>query len=104
MKNLLIGEFHKEYSCIELHKKLSERKKRDNEPAMGTIDEKSIVRYVVDGLKIKNDLKFSFSEAKTLNELRDKFETYETVSPGEKLENSGRYKKNWQDKINRKIE
>ncbi|XP_036342270.1 meiosis-specific nuclear structural protein 1-like [Rhagoletis pomonella] len=96
LKTELINEFHKEYNSAELHKKLCERKKKEEETfqeyvlqmkklaALGNVEEKAIIRYVVDGLKVRSEIKYSFYEAKTIKELKEKHEMFEAAKISER--------------------
>lgn len=79
----------------EFHVELSERKKRDSEniheyvlqmkkiAALGYIEDISVIRYIVDGLPIKSELKYSLYNAKNFKELRDQYEILERVIKSE---------------------
>lgn len=95
LKEVLMDEFHKVLSSAEVHKQLSNRKKMEGESfheyvlhmrklaAAGNIEDVSIIRYIVDGLRIKSEFKYSFYNAKSFKELREQYSIYERIKPYE---------------------
>ncbi|XP_037931375.1 uncharacterized protein LOC119666164 [Teleopsis dalmanni] len=94
----LLAEFQKTLSSAEVHKMLSERKKKRDESfheyvlnmkkiaVLGHVEVESVIRYIVDGLYIKNEYKFGFYSCKTYQELREKYEIFERVGESNKHE------------------
>lgn len=95
LKEVLTNEFYKSFSSAEVHKQLSNRKKMENESfheyvlhmrklaASGKIEDISIIRYIVDGLRIKSEWKYSLYNAKTYKELREQYSIFERIKPVE---------------------
>ncbi|XP_053967982.1 uncharacterized protein LOC128869458 [Anastrepha ludens] len=89
LKTALIEEFAKEYNSAEVHKKLSERVKKNTESfheyllhmrkiaSLSDIEETSIDRYVVDGLRIKSEIKHLLYRCKTYKSLQEEYEIFE---------------------------
>jgi len=88
----LIDEFDKQLSSAEVHKMLQNRKKRGSEnfheyvlqmrkiAALGHVEDQSIISYVVDGLEMRDDLKFPLYSACSFKELLSRYELIETVA------------------------
>ena len=95
LKVVLIEKFQRTFSSAEVHKKLTTRKKTDSESfheytlimrkiaAAGKIEEESVIRYIVDGLRVKPDLKYNMYNAKTYKELREQYEIYDRIKASE---------------------
>jgi len=81
---VLLDEFDKTLTSAEVHKQLRERKKNDNEDfheyvlhmrkiaALGIVEDESVIRYIADGLKLRDDLKYPLFSATTFKELRSR--------------------------------
>jgi len=48
--------------------------------ALGIVEDESVFRYIVDGLKLRDDLKYPLYSATTFKELRSRFETIEMMT------------------------
>jgi len=82
---VLLDEFDKTLTSAEVHKQLRERKKNDNEnfheyvlhlrkiASLGIVEDESVIRYIADGLKLHDDLKYPLYSATTFKELRSRF-------------------------------
>jgi len=89
---VLLDEFDKTLTSAELHKQLRERKKNDNEnfpeyvlhmrkiASLAIVEAESVIRYIADGLKLRDDLKYFLYSATTFKELRSRFETIEMMT------------------------
>ncbi|XP_036343122.1 uncharacterized protein LOC118752357 [Rhagoletis pomonella] len=117
LKQLLIREFHKELSSADLHKKLSNRKKKDCEnfheyilkmekiACCGNIEDASVIRYIVDGLKIQNEYKYalystkSFSELKVQYEIVERMQIVETVRKNNKISERSKQEREYTSNI-----
>ncbi|XP_070141716.1 uncharacterized protein [Drosophila kikkawai] len=89
---VLLDEFDKSLISSEVHKQLGERKKNENEnfheyvlhmrkiAAQGLVEDESVIRYIADGRKLSNDLKYPLYSAPSLKELRSRFETIEMMT------------------------
>ncbi|KAH8405575.1 hypothetical protein KR215_003217 [Drosophila sulfurigaster] len=99
LRTKLIEEFAKgNVSSAEINRKLAERVKHKDESfhdyllqmkciaARGVIDIQSVIKYVVDGLNLKSDFKFTLYGCSTFKELREKYEVYESNQTNEKEE------------------
>ena len=96
LKTALIEEFTVTFSSVEIHKKLADRKKKENEDfheymlhmkkiaALGDVDEISVIRYIVDGLKLKSEQKLLLYRCKTYKELKSEYEICERINSSEK--------------------
>ncbi|XP_070144931.1 uncharacterized protein [Drosophila kikkawai] len=95
MRMLMETEFSRQYVCsADVHEQLRTRKKRKDESfhvyllqmkkiaSLGNIDVRSVIRYVVDGLSMRSDFRYSLYCCKTYKELQEQYEMYERV--GEK--------------------
>ncbi|XP_070141632.1 uncharacterized protein [Drosophila kikkawai] len=95
MRMLMETEFSRQYVCsADVHEQLRTRKKRKDESfhvyllqmkkiaSLGNIDVRSVIRYVVDGLSMRSDFRYSLYCCKTYKELQEQYEVYERV--GEK--------------------
>ena len=93
LKVVLIEEFQRTFSSAEVHKKLTTRKKTESFheytlimrkiAAAGKIEDKSVIRYIVDGLRVKPDLKYNMYNAKTYKQLREQYEIYDRIKASE---------------------
>ncbi|XP_055679963.1 eukaryotic translation initiation factor 5B-like [Lutzomyia longipalpis] len=89
MKRMLVDEFGKRISSVEIHRRLSSKKKKDDETyldyvyeiqrigKMGNVDESSLCEYVCDGIPGDEMEKIVLYDAKTIRELKMKLERYE---------------------------
>ena len=78
----LIDEFDVQLSSAELHKRLRSRKKLQSENfqeyvlqmrkigALGNIEDESIINYIVDGLQVRDDLKYPLYSSTSFKELK----------------------------------
>ncbi|XP_014759408.2 uncharacterized protein LOC26514645 [Drosophila ananassae] len=99
LREVLIDEFARvKVGSAEINKQLMERVKLKNESfheyllqmkriaARGVIDTESVIKYVVDGLNLKSDFKFTLYGCSSFKELREKYEVYESNQTYEKEE------------------
>lgn len=89
LKSELFNEFGAKADSITIHERMRQRKKTKNESSIeymyammaiasqGTIDEASIVRYVIDGLPGNATSKLFMYEARTISALKVKLQTYD---------------------------
>lgn len=87
----MVSEFHKEFNSAQIHKELQERHKLDNESSheyilhmrkiafLGDIDEKSVIQYIVDGVRGKPEQKIGLYSAKNFTQLKEQFEIYDRI-------------------------
>ncbi|XP_054746113.1 uncharacterized protein LOC129250517 [Anastrepha obliqua] len=106
LREALVEEFDVILSSADVHQKLIQRKKRNEEnfheyvlqmrklAALGTVEDESVIRYIVDGLKVRDDLKYPLYSAKTFKELRDRFEVIQQMS-GNQINNLVEQKQNY---------
>ncbi|XP_022225821.2 uncharacterized protein LOC111076370 [Drosophila obscura] len=99
LRQELIQEFKSDRLCsAEIHNQLSVRVKTNNESfheyilqmkriaSHGTTDPESVIRYIVDGLKLKTDYKYTLYGCTSYKQLKEKYEIYErTLSADEGL-------------------
>ncbi|XP_036344593.1 uncharacterized protein LOC118753829 [Rhagoletis pomonella] len=88
----LIDEFDVKFSSADVHQKLMQRRKKNDEnlheyvlqmrklAALGSVEDEVVVRYIVDGLQVRDDLKYPLYSSKTFKELRDRFEIVQQMS------------------------
>ncbi|XP_030380680.1 uncharacterized protein LOC115628653 [Scaptodrosophila lebanonensis] len=87
LKKLLEEEFKCDYKCsADIHTELRECRKSKQESfheymlqmkkiaAIGDIDTQSVIRYVVDGLQMKSDFKYTLYSCKSFRELQEQYE------------------------------
>ncbi|XP_037927320.1 uncharacterized protein LOC119667324 [Teleopsis dalmanni] len=91
-KTEMLTEFTHTYSSIEVHNQLRERKKKDSESAheyilhmrnigaTGSVEQKSVIQYIVDGIKGRPENKMTLYAAKNYLELEEQIEIYERIS------------------------
>lgn len=89
LAQVLKTEFNVKESSIDIHRKLSAKKKSNDETFLeyvyqmkkiamrGEIDEKSVVAYIIDGIPDHKANKIMLYEANTIAELRKRLEAYE---------------------------
>ncbi|XP_070136089.1 uncharacterized protein [Drosophila bipectinata] len=93
MRMLLQAEFSRQYVCsADLHEQLRDRKKRKQESfheyilqmrkiaALGSIDASSVIRYIVDGLNLRSDFKYTLYNCKSFKELQEQYDVFERVN------------------------
>lgn len=106
LKEALITEFKRDYDSGEIHKMLKERKKTSTESfheymlcmrkiaALGDVEERAVVRYIVDGLPAKSVFKQNMYASKNFKELRENYEIYERVNVNTEIQNKKWHKAN----------
>ncbi|XP_033251130.1 uncharacterized protein LOC117190179 isoform X2 [Drosophila miranda] len=90
LRHQLLQEFECERLCsAQIHNQLSMRVKMAGESfheyilqmkriaARGTTDTESVIRYIVDGLNLKTDYKYTLYGCSSYKQLREKYEIYE---------------------------
>ncbi|XP_034118176.1 uncharacterized protein LOC117577322 [Drosophila albomicans] len=114
LKSKLLNEFKREYESAEIHTKLNERKKQDVESfqeyvlqmrkiaALGNVETKSIIRYIVNGLNIAKEFKYNMYGCKTFEELKEKYCDYECVKDVENQKDDNKERKRNQNSDNSK--
>lgn len=92
LKELLIEEFSGSYNSAVIHKKLQDRKKKREETlhdyllqmkkiaALGEVETVALITHIVNGLDIKKEYKGAMLRCKTLKELKQEFEIYESLN------------------------
>ncbi|XP_053968663.1 uncharacterized protein LOC128870091 [Anastrepha ludens] len=92
LREALISEFDKQLSSAEVHQQLRDRRIKDSEniheyilnmrkvAAMGSVEEASVIRYIIEGLKMRNELKILLLNSKTYKELLEQYEIIETMN------------------------
>lgn len=112
LKEAIIEEFGKKLHSDELHKLLSSKTKKDDESfhdyclkmkkvaALGDIEDISVIHYIVNGLKIRNELKCQLYSATSFKELREKYDIFEKMNLTSELSKSfnKQYTKKYYDK------
>ncbi|XP_055387616.1 uncharacterized protein K02A2.6-like [Condylostylus longicornis] len=95
LKDALIKEFQSTITSAEVHAKLRERKKKNEESfreylycmvdiaSQTNIDESSVVSYIIDGIKDLSGNKMILFGANTISELKEKLLVYEKISKSE---------------------
>ncbi|XP_070141607.1 uncharacterized protein [Drosophila kikkawai] len=96
LKSVLIAEFKRTYASADVHKKLGERKKQEAESfheyvlqmrqiaaLVDGVDVMSVIRYIVDGLNIKNEYKYSMYSCKSYDELQSQYAIFEQMTQRE---------------------
>lgn len=87
LKAYLLEEYKEEVSFIEIHEKLTKKRKTKNETYMefmyemlkigkNKMDQKSMIRYIVDGLYEERHQKITLYESKTYDELKSKLKIF----------------------------
>ncbi|XP_037931183.1 uncharacterized protein LOC119665993 [Teleopsis dalmanni] len=88
----MLTEFTHTYSSIEVHNQLRERKKKDSESAheyishmrnigaTGSVEQKFVIQYIVDGIKGRPENKMTLYAAKNYLELKEQIEIYQRIS------------------------
>lgn len=96
LKAALLKEFKQIMGSAEVHEKLANRKKLQSESfheyilqmkkiaALGNVETKSVIRYIVKGLSIKNEYKFIMHACTTYDELKERYENFELVDKSTK--------------------
>ncbi|XP_043063180.1 uncharacterized protein LOC122319644 [Drosophila yakuba] len=92
MRMLMETEFSRQYVCsADVHEQLRDRKKRKQESfheyllqmkkiaSLGNIDARSVIRYVVDGLNMRSDFRYSLYSCKSYKELQEQYEVFDRV-------------------------
>jgi len=90
LRHQLTTEFGCDRLCsAQIHNQLSVRVKASNESfheyllqmkrvaARGTLDTESVIRYIVDGLRLKTDYKYTLYGCSSYKQLKEKYEIYE---------------------------
>ena len=100
LKDVLLLEFSRQDSSVDIHRKLSERKKLENESYLqymyamrkiamrASIDEKSLVIYIISGISDSFSNKSMLYDAENLSELKKKLESYERYTVNHKFINN----------------
>lgn len=88
----LVEEFDEKLRSIDIHQKLTKRRKRDEEnfhqyvlemrklAALRSIEEQAVIRYIVNGLRMCDDLKYPLYSATTYKELRERYDLIQQMS------------------------
>ncbi|KAM8701546.1 hypothetical protein ACLKA7_005450 [Drosophila subpalustris] len=97
LKNVMIGEFTRKYTSVDIHNKLRERFKAERESIQDyvlemkkiatlskEIETASVIRYIVDGLQMRSDFKLQLYCCTSYYELNEKYDMYERVKANEK--------------------
>uniref|UniRef100_W8C8Q1 RNA-directed DNA polymerase n=1 Tax=Ceratitis capitata TaxID=7213 RepID=W8C8Q1_CERCA len=91
LKRALLDEFGVQYSAIEVHRQLRNRRKRDNEDMREylyslkeigkpiNLDERSLIEYFIEGIPDTRIGKCNLYQAKTLRDLKEQIDIYEKI-------------------------
>jgi len=89
-----------------VHEQLRDRKKRKQESfhkyllqmkqisSLGNIDARSVIRYVVDGLNMRSDFRYSLYSCKSNKELQEQYEVFDRVVDKRYKQNDGKWASN----------
>uniref|UniRef100_A0A034VAM6 RNA-directed DNA polymerase n=2 Tax=Endopterygota TaxID=33392 RepID=A0A034VAM6_BACDO len=85
-------EFDIKFNSADIHQKLMHRQKKNDEnfyeyilqmrklAALGSIEDEVVIRYIVDGIKVRDDLKYPLYSSKTFKELKERFGIIQQMS------------------------
>jgi len=103
MRMLLETEISRQYVCsADVHEQLRDRKKRKPESfheyllqmkkiaSCGNIDVRSAIRYVVDGLNMRSDFRYSLYSCKSYKKLQEQYEVFDRVVDKSYKQNDGK--------------
>ncbi|XP_068143457.1 uncharacterized protein [Drosophila tropicalis] len=93
LRMTLESEFGQRSKCsAEIHAELRDQKKHNQESfheyllqmrklaAVGDVDVQSVIRYIVDGLQLKSDFRYTLYGCKSFQELQEQYAVYERVA------------------------